>query len=95
MSARKVDYSSLPLHMQDGARAYVEHGQPPGDFLAAVLANDLVEAYSRADSENTLAMRRWAGWLYEEAPRGCWGSTEKVKAWIYWRECERAAGGGQ
>ena len=77
-----VDYSFLPEHMQDGAREYVELGRSPGDFLHAVLCNNLVEAYGRADTTNTECMHDWACWLFNEAPSACWGSPEKVKAWL-------------
>ncbi len=77
-----VDYATLPEHMREGARDYVERGWKPGDFLRAVLENNLVEAFGHADLINRLAMDDWAKWLWNEAPKGCWGSPEKVAAWI-------------
>jgi hypothetical protein len=77
-----VDYSSLPEHMQDGTRLYVEEGIEPGGFTLAVLCNELVEAFGRADQINIAAMFDWADWLFNEAPMGCWGSASKVEAWI-------------
>jgi len=66
--------------MQDSAQLYIEHGIMTGGFLTAVMENDLVEAFARADSINTEWMREWAFFLYN-APGECWGSPEKVKAW--------------
>jgi hypothetical protein len=77
-----VDYSILPEHMRDVARGYVERGYPPGGFLRAVLANDLVGAFGRADGPNAHCMGDWATWLFNEAPSACWGSSEKVTAWL-------------
>ena len=77
-----VDYRSLPPGMVGGAQRYIEHGIKPGDFLCRVFSNDLVGAYSRADNINTAAMRTWAAFLYNEAPRGCWGSEEAMADWI-------------
>jgi len=77
-----ISYSRLPEHMQDGARRYVERGIPPGSFLTAVLENDLLGAFKRADDENAACMRDWASWLYNECPAGAQGSPEKVAAWI-------------
>jgi len=77
-----VDYSTLPEHMQQGARDYVERGYKPGSFLRAVLSNDLVEAFGHADLTNLDHMRAWALWLFNEAPSMCWGSPERVAAWI-------------
>jgi hypothetical protein len=41
-------------------RNWVLKGIPPGGFLTAVLCNDLVGAYAKADSENLLLMAEWA-----------------------------------
>lgn len=77
-----IDYTRLPMHMQDVARLYVERGVPGGSFLTAVVSNDLVAAFSRADDMNTAAMRDWCMWLRSEAPIGCYGSPEKVSEWV-------------
>lgn len=78
----KVDYSMLPEYMQEPAREYVELGHRPGDFLYEVLCNNLVNAFGRADETNFDRMHVWARWLFNEAPASCWGSPEKVKAWL-------------
>ena len=77
-----TDYSKLPLHMQDTARLYVEHGIQGGSFFTAVVSNDLKGAFAKADGENVAAMRDWAFWLYWDAPSGCHGSPKKVADWI-------------
>ncbi len=76
-----VDYSMLPDHMQQVARDYVENFVMPGDFLQAVLRNDLVAAFGRADWTNIQAMQQWASWLYNECPSTAWGSMDKVEKW--------------
>jgi len=77
-----INYDALPEHMRDGAKLYIERGIEPGSFLAAVLANDLVGAASRADHININALKAWAMWLYSDCPSQAWGSREKVAAWI-------------
>lgn len=77
-----TSYTRLPAHMQDTARRYVEAGIPGGSFFTAVVSNDFMQAFSRADDSNTDAMRDWAMWLYNDAPCGCYGSQDKVRAWI-------------
>ena len=77
-----IDYSSLPAHMQPEVRSYIERGVPPCYFLEAVFQNNLVEAFGRADTDNTFAMRDYAAFLYGQAPRECWGSKAAVNAWI-------------
>lgn len=76
-----VDYMGLPEHMRATAERYVEDHEMPGDFMQAVLRNDLVAAYGRADANNTAAMGAWATWLFNECPSKAWGSKEKVEAW--------------
>ena len=77
-----IDYSMLPEHMQDGMKRYVEEGIRPGDFLYLVLCNDFVRALGHADMINMARIIDYARFLYNEAPTSCWGSREKVDAWI-------------
>jgi hypothetical protein len=76
------DYTMLPDHMQESARKYLEVGCHTGDFLHAVLSNNLVNAYRRADPDNHAAMHQWAQWLVNEVPISCWGSEEKIERHI-------------
>jgi hypothetical protein len=76
-----ANLANLPGHMQESIRAYIETGHPIGHFLTALLSNDLMGAFNRADDTNIEAMRRWVVYLYNYAPGGCYGSPEKVAAW--------------
>lgn len=67
--------------MVESLELYVEHGRLPGDFLQAVLRNDLADAAARADEDNLHNLAAFAGWLYNECPGLAWGSAEKVAAW--------------
>jgi hypothetical protein len=69
-------------------KAYIEVGQPVGDFLTALLSNDLMKAVSRADDNNQRNLVAWCKWLYNEAPALCFGSPEKVKLWLSHRGLE-------
>ena len=80
--ANKIDYSRLPDYMREGMRLYIEHGVPVGHFLTAVLENNLMEAYGRADDTNAAAMHEYAAFLYNEAPRASHGSREAVSKWM-------------
>jgi len=73
---------SIPGHMQDGLEMYVNHGYKPGDFLTAVLENDLSKAVAHADSVNINKLVDYVAVLFNNCPNACWGSREKVKAWI-------------
>jgi hypothetical protein len=72
----------IPERMMDGLQRYIEHHCPVGDFLTAVLSNDLSEAVGRADDENLSNLPAYIGFLYNEAPAQCHGSPERVKAWL-------------
>jgi hypothetical protein len=72
----------LPTHMHGGIARYIVRGIPPGSFLTAVLSNDLMGAFGKADDENRDALFEWARFIYNFAPTGCHGSPEKVSAWI-------------
>ena len=76
-----IRYDGLPYHMRDVARDYIEKGYLPGSFLTAVLSNNLVEAFGKADELNRRSLWAWAQWLYNDVPQDAWGSMEKVKAY--------------
>lgn len=81
-----LDYSKLPESLRGGMRRYVEQGILPGDFLCAVLENDLIEAFKRADAINTMRMPEICRWMYREMPMrgpdyGVWGSREIVETY--------------
>lgn len=65
----------------EGVAHYIVHGYVPGSFLTAVLSNDLMEAFARADLTSRATLWNLCGFLYNIAPTGCWGSKEKVLEW--------------
>ena len=77
-----MTYDLLPKHMRKSARAYVEDGHEPGEFLVAVLSNDFIKAHRCADDINREAMFAWAEWIWWECPANAWGSKEAVKNWV-------------
>jgi len=71
---------------------YAKEGVPTGDFLRAVLENDLMEAFGRADIDNREDMFDICSYVYNDIPAASHGSPVKVKKWIeYWGERRRAA----
>ena len=66
----------------DGIARYIAYRIKPGSFLTAVLENDLVGAFGRADDHNIKILDRYARFLYWDIPSPAWGSPEKVKAWL-------------
>lgn len=72
----------IPDRMMGGLQRYLEHGIAPGDFLSAILSNDLYKACSHADTENIQNLPAYVGYLYNEVPQSAWGSPEVVKEWM-------------
>ena len=72
----------IPERMMGGLTRYIEDGIPPGDFLTAVISNDLAEAVGRADDENIRNLPAYVGYLYNKAPTSCWGSPGQMKRWM-------------
>ena len=72
----------IPPHMHAGIRRYVVDRRPGGNFLTALLENNLKEAVVRADPQNLAAIADWARLLYNFVPSACQGSPAKVHAWL-------------
>jgi hypothetical protein len=72
----------IPEYMEGAIQRYIDHGIPPGGFLSAVICNDLSGACGHADDENRRNIPAFVAYFYNEAPADCWGSREKMAAWI-------------
>lgn len=74
--------STLPESVHHSAVTWVWFGVDlGGGFFTAIINNDLVEAFGRADNNNARLMNVYANWLYNVAPSDSWGSEEVVKEW--------------
>ena len=89
-----MDYSenmekyTIPKYMKEGILRYLEKGIRPGDFLTAVICNDLRGALAHADDINIVLLPNYVRYFNWEAPSECWGSPEKMKKWILKRRAE-------
>lgn len=81
----------IPDYMAEGLDLWIRAGVLPGSFLTAVLCNDLVDACRLADSTNIRNLPAYASYLYSNAPSECFGSREKVAAWVEAKRAERQA----
>lgn len=77
-----VHWSKVPHHTQQALLKYLEHHILPGDFLRAVLQNNLTEAVLFADKQNQEALQDIIRVLYNYAPSPSWGSETAVREWI-------------
>ncbi len=70
------------LPQAEDLRHYIERGRPVNHFLTAVLENDLMAAFARADAGNKAALENYLIWLKSYAPIAAYGGAENVAAWI-------------
>ena len=82
INVEKLAASGIPSHMHGAVTRYFENGIPPGNFLTAVLNNDLKEACSRADDMNQAALFEYVKFFYNNVPAGSWGHENAVENWI-------------
>jgi len=75
---RGLDSCRIPERMRGGIVRYITEGIIPGDFLQAIITNDLKKAVWLADEENTRLLREYVLFFYNYAPAGCWGSHENM-----------------
>lgn len=75
------EYAEIPERMQESLLAYINNGRLPGDFLRAVVSNELFGATGRADPENLRLLPLYVRWLYNRAPMSCFGSQEAMLSW--------------
>jgi len=73
------EYQNLRVHLLESLTRYVEKRVPPGDFLRAVLENDLVRAVQYADEIAERNLSTWVRYCFNKIPSGVWGSTEAVR----------------
>lgn len=85
------DKRLAPRMVVDSLLLYLSDGVPTGDFLRAVLANDLMEAVGRADCDNLEALPHIVAWVYIHVPLLARGSYEKVDLWLKTMAEKRAA----
>jgi hypothetical protein len=86
MSGYQFRQFEISEHMLYHIRRYVERHEPVGDFLTAVICNDLSEACGRADDDNLVNLPAFVAYFYNEADSRCWGSCEKMEKWLAMRE---------
>lgn len=79
---RPEDEHAIPPTLRESLDRYAKEGCPTGGFLEAVLANDLMQAFARADVYSMEAMPAIVGYVYNRMPSNCHGSYEMVAAWL-------------
>ena len=76
------DYGNIPPHMQAAIKRYVIDRLRPGNFLSAVISNDLRGAVDHADSDNLPLIKLYVQWFYNRAPAICHGTAQRMEDWL-------------
>lgn len=76
------EYAAIPAHMQEAILTYVERGRLSGDFLRAVVENNLSGAVGHADEQNLRLLPVYVRWFYNRAPWRCHGNPANVRKWM-------------
>jgi hypothetical protein len=83
-----------PAHIPPELRAsldrYANEGVPVGGFLQAVIANDLCDAYARADAFNVKLLPAIGSYVHHKMPADCWGSRKIYRTWLAVHAARRA-----
>lgn len=61
--------------------AWARTARPVGDFTGALLRNDLMETMARADLQNRARLHSTVQFIYNEMPRGSFGSEKAMAEW--------------
>lgn len=76
-------WESIPPNLRPGITRWIEEGFVPGDFLQAVIKNDLRDAFGRADETSRAALFDIVSWFHCHAPSPCWGGAESMRDWAH------------
>ena len=78
---KRLTQYQIPEHMHHGVIDYVTDGHPVGNFLGALLSNDLRSTFNHADDYNKERISNWIAFLWNCVPSACWGSPNAVAKW--------------
>ena len=79
----QINYSKAPNQSMVAAiKRYVDKGIMPGHFLTALFSDKLTDTFARADGSNTVVLREWVQWVYNEMPSDLVGSLGKMAAHV-------------
>ncbi len=76
-----ISYDKIPEHCRAGMKRYIEEGAIPGGFLKAVICNNLVDTFTRADGINAVRVYDYVLFLCNEITGETWGSEKIMLAW--------------
>jgi hypothetical protein len=79
--ARRELYSKIPEQIRCGLVHHFVWGLPLGDFMTAILTNDLRGVFRIADEPSLRGLRAVMTWCYSFGPAPAQGSIGETDAW--------------
>ena len=71
----------LPESSRTAVAYWIMEGSAVGDFLLAVITNDLRKTVALGDPENVAALRDYVTYFHNFTPSGCWGNEVSYRTW--------------
>ncbi len=81
MTDKFAQYDVIPIGTRRSLRDYLTDGTDPGDFLFAVISNDLRQAVGRADRDNLAALKEIVMFILNRTPGICHGNRDRFYDW--------------
>jgi hypothetical protein len=76
------DQQNIPVETLNAIDRYVFARLPPGDFLEAVLSNNLQQTFNLADTKNREVLPAIVAYVFNHTPPQCRGNPERVDQWL-------------
>lgn len=74
-------WDTIPRYMRAVIYQYAARGNNPGDFLSAIICNDLNKAVFYADPHNVDKLHIYVRWLEAYMPRDAFGGKSQMRKW--------------
>ncbi len=87
LKAEKIDRfehrpgESVPEHLRESIRAWVNYGAKPGHHLWGIITRDLEAAVFGADDRSLAGLRATVSFFHNEISSMCWGNEKVARAW--------------
>ena len=79
----KAGEFDIPEHLHQEIDNYINNHVRPGNFLSAIIFNELRNSVELADFENIGQFLAYLGFFKNHAPKECWGSREAFTNWLH------------
>ena len=71
----------IPKSIQRDVFQYIAFGTEPGQFVKALMQNDLMRTFATADEYNVTNIWKYCSFLYNYAPAHAFGSNQAYDDW--------------